>query len=63
MSPKKRGRPPFAKEDRRNARIQVVLSSAELRGVTVVAQREGKALSAWARGVLLSAAADKSKAS
>lgn len=48
-----RGRPAVGPEDRRTARLQVLITPAELIWVVVAAEGEGLTISEWCRRTLL----------
>jgi hypothetical protein len=54
-APKKMGRPPLPKREKRAAHLSVRLTEGEHRGCERAAKAAGLALSDWARSVVLAA--------
>jgi len=53
--PKKMGRPILPDEDKRSGKIQVRLNGDEQKKIAVAAKANGKTVSDWARGILMTA--------
>jgi hypothetical protein len=62
VTPKRMGRPPLAKKERKVTHLSVRFTEAEHRGLERTAKAAGLGLSEWARSVILAASSSPSGA-